>query len=66
MTFYYFYPCPLLHVSCAPLNKHFLDTCCFNNLDYMVLLFVSKASCTGEFLPVIFYLYFYAIEFKFK
>ena len=32
MTFYHFYAYPLL--SSGPLNKHFLDTCCFNNLDY--------------------------------
>ena len=38
MTSYYFYPCPLLCVSRDPLNNHFLDTCCFNNLDYMVML----------------------------
>ena len=36
MTFYHFYPCPLL--SCAPLNKHFLGTCCFNNFDYIMVL----------------------------
>ena len=48
MTLYHFYPCPLL--SCAHLNilnRHFLDTCCFNNLDYMVFLLGI-----GEFLPV--------------
>ena len=36
MTFYHF--CPSLLLSFASLNKHFLDTCCFNKLDYMVLL----------------------------
>ena len=40
MTFCHFYPCPLL--SRAPLNKHLLDTCCFNNLDYMVMQFGVK------------------------
>ena len=66
MSFYHFYPCPLL--SSAPLNKLKLDTCCFNNLDDMVLLAIrcQKASRTGEFLPVTVCLYLYAIEFKSK
>ena len=48
MAFYHFFICPLL--SRAPLNKHFLDTRCFNNLDNMFMLLGVKG--TGEFLPV--------------
>ena len=36
VTVDHFHPCPLL--SCAPLNKDFLDTCCFNNSDQHQLL----------------------------
>ena len=64
MTFYHFFPCPLL--SRAPLNKHFLDTCCFNNLDNMVTLLGTKGLLHRWFFTCKFYLYFYAIQFKSK
>ena len=60
MTFYYFYPCLLL--SRAPLHKHFLGTCCFNDLDYQV--YGHAIRCQRPVAQVNFYLYFYAIKSK--
>ena len=58
MTFYHLYPCPLL--SRAPLNKHFLDTCCFKQFR----LYGHAIRCQRPVAQVNFYLYFYAIKSK--